>query len=173
MKLKKVFIGIVGVCIVAVFVIFYTMSNKGWGWRLPQALLDKIDFDQIGENVDRLISDGYTNVGSSDSKDGEPTYYILGRADGENATPMIYVYWENDTDGSAATDTIEYDAHTMFVWNLDSAVGNKDQYRFEQEITIRYGQNRIWMIYYTKNLFSGRQQVIDYLSQFCDHYCPD
>ena len=172
MKLKKVFIGIVGVCIVAVFVIFYTMSNKGWGWRLPQALLDKIDFDQISENVDQLIVDGYTSVASGDSKDDEPTYYVLGKADDGNAMPMIYVYLEND-DGDAATDTIEYDAHTMFVWNLDSAVGNRDQYRFKQEITIRSGQNRIWMVYYTQNLFSGRQQAIDYLSQFCDHYCPD
>ncbi len=172
MKLKKVFIGIVGVCIVAVFVIFYTMSNKGWGWRLPQALLDKIDFDQISENVDQLIVDGYTSVASGDSKDDEPTYYVLGKADDGNAMPMIYVYLEND-DGDAATDTIEYDAHTMFVWNLDSAVGNRDQYRFKQEITIRNGQNRIWMVYYTQNLFSGRQQAIDYLSQFCDHYCPD
>lgn len=172
MKLKKVFIGIVGVCIVAVFVIFYTMSNKGWGWRLPQALLDKIDFDQISENVDQLIVDGYTIVASGDSKDDEPTYYVLGKADDGNAMPMIYVYLEND-DGDAATDTIEYDAHTMFVWNLDSAVGNRDQYRFKQEITIRNGQNRIWMVYYTQNLFSGRQQAIDYLSQFCDHYCPD
>lgn len=172
MKLKKVFIGIVGVCIVAVFVIFYTMSNKGWGWRLPQALLDKIDFDKISENVDQLIVDGYTSVASGDSKDDEPTYYVLGKADDGNAMPMIYVYLEND-DGDAATDTIEYDAHTMFVWNLDSAVGNRDQYRFKQEITIRNGQNRIWMVYYTQNLFSGRQQAIDYLSQFCDHYCPD
>ena len=172
MKLKKVFIGIVGVCIVAVFVIFYTMSNKGWGWRLPQALLDKIDFDQISENVDQLIVDGYTSVASGDSKDDEPMYYVLGKADDGNAMPMIYVYLEND-DGDAATDTIEYDAHTMFVWNLDSAVGNRDQYRFKQEITIRNGQNRIWMVYYTQNLFSGRQQAIDYLSQFCDHYCPD
>lgn len=172
MKLKKVFIGIVGVCIVAVFVIFYTMSNKGWGWRLPQDLLDKIDFDQISENVDQLIVDGYTSVASGDSKDDEPTYYVLGKADDGNAMPMIYVYLEND-DGDAATDTIEYDAHTMFVWNLDSAVGNRDQYRFKQEITIRNGQNRIWMVYYTQNLFSGRQQAIDYLSQFCDHYCPD
>ena len=172
MKLKKVFIGIVGVCIVAVFVIFYTMSNKGWGWRLPQALLDKIDFDQISENVDQLIVDGYTSVASGDSKDDEPTYYVLGKADDGNAMPMIYVYLEND-DGDAATDTIEYDAHTMFVWNLDSAVGNRDQYRFKQEITIRSGQNRIWMVYYTQNLFSDRQQAIDYLSQFCDHYCPD
>lgn len=172
MKLKKVFIGIVGVCIVAVFVIFYTMSNKGWGWRLPQALLDKIDFDQISENVDQLIVDGYTSVASGDSKDDEPTYYVLGKTDDGNAMPMIYVYLEND-DGDAATDTIEYDAHTMFVWNLDSAVGNRDQYRFKQEITIRNGQNRIWMVYYTQNLFSGRQQAIDYLSQFCDHYCPD
>ena len=172
MKLKKVFIGIVGVCIVAVFVIFYTMSNKGWGWRLPQALLDKIDFDQISENVDQLIVDGYTSVASGDSKDDEPTYYVLGKADDGNAMPMIYVYLEND-DGDAATDTIEYDAHTMFVWNLDSAVGNRDQYRFKQEITIRNGQNRIWMVYYTQNLFSGRQQAIDYLSQFCDRYCPD
>ena len=172
MKLKKVFIGIVGVCIVAVFVIFYTMSNKGWGWRLPQALLDKIDFDQISENVNQLIVDGYTSVASGDSKDDEPTYYVLGKADDGNAMPMIYVYLEND-DGDAATDTIEYDAHTMFVWNLDSAVGNRDQYRFKQEITIRNGQNRIWMVYYTQNLFSGRQQAIDYLSQFCDHYCPD
>ena len=172
MKLKKVFIGIVGVCIVAVFVIFYTMSNKGWGWRLPQALLDKIDFDQISENVDQLIVDGYTSVASGDSKDDEPTYYVLGKADDGNAMPMIYVYLEND-DGDAATDTIEYDAHTMFVWNLDSAVGNRDQYRFKQEITIRNGQNRIWMVYYTQNLFSGRQQAIDSLSQFCDHYCPD
>ena len=172
MKLKKVFIGIVGVCIVAVFVIFYTMSNKGWGWRLPQALLDKIDFDQISENVDQLIVDGYTSVASGDSKDDEPTYYVLGKADDGNAMPMIYVYLENDDD-DAETDTIEYDAHTMFVWNLDSAVGNRDQYRFKQEITIRNGQNRIWMVYYTQNLFSGRQQAIDYLSQFCDHYCPD
>lgn len=172
MKLKKIFIGIVGVCIVAVFVIFYTMSNKGWGWRLPQALLDKIDFDQISENVDQLIVDGYTSVASGDSKDDEPTYYVLGKADDGNAMPMIYVYLEND-DGDAATDTIEYDAHTMFVWNLDSAVGNRDQYRFKQEITIRNGQNRIWMVYYTQNLFSGRQQAIDYISQFCDHYCPD
>lgn len=171
--MKKAFIGIVIVCIVAVLAIFYTLSNSGWEWSLPQALVDKVDFYKIRENIDQLIADGYTNISSRDSEQDEPSYYILGRADNENATPMIYVYVENGNNGSVAKNTIQYDAHTMFVWNLDSAVGNKDRYRFKQEITIRCDQNRIWMIYYTKNLFSGHQQVIDYLLQFCEYYCPD
>lgn len=173
MELKKVLAGIAVICIVLTFAAIYTMGNNGWRWNLPRELLVKIDFDKIGENIDDMLADGYTNVRSGNSRDGEPSYYVLGRADDENATPMIYVYWTNAKTDNAEMNDIQYDAHTIFVLNMDSTVGNKDQYRFKQEITIRNGRNRIWMIYYTKNFCAGRQQVIDYLSQFCDCYCID
>lgn len=170
---KKAFIWVAAICIVAIFIAFYTMSNSGWRWHLPQPLLEKVDFDQICENISQMLTDGYTNVASSDANGDGTSYAILGRADDGNATPMIYVYLEDGNGDDTKTNALQYDAHTTFFWNLRGTVGNKDQYHFEQEITIRCGKNKIWMIYYTKNLFSGRQQAVDYLSQFCDSYCPD
>ena len=166
MKLKKWLIGIGILCAVAALIVFYTLAYRGWNWDLPQSLLSRIDFKQLSENIDRLEADGYTRL--NDASIGESSYYVFGRADDENATPMIYVWCSKDLQDEAGSGEISCKATTSFT---DLSVGNKDHYRFLQEVLIRQDGGRIWMSYYTEKLFAGHQQVIDYLSQFCDRYC--
>lgn len=169
MKLKKWLIGIGILCVVAALMAFYTLANRGWNWDLPQSLLSRIDLKQLTENIDQLEADGYACLNGMHTE--ESSYYWFGRADDENATPMFHVWWAKDLEDEAGLGVVGYKAKTRFIWDLDYSVGNKDRYRFNQEIVIWLDGGTIWITYYTKNLFDGRQQAIDYLSQFCDRYC--
>lgn len=167
MKIKKWLLGIGILCVVGALITFYTLSHRGWAWTLPQSLLDRFDIEQLTENVDQMVADGYVDLSGSD-------IYHLGRADNESATPMIHIIWKKERDSASALNKPVYKAYTRFITDMRYAVGNTEGYRFDQDVRIWFDQDTtLWIVYYTKDLFGGRQQVIDYLTQFCDSYCPE
>lgn len=169
MKTRKILLGCVALCVVVITTIILLFLKNGLRWSLPEKLLSRFDFDRMNEMVDQMRSDGFSDL--SNHLGEQTVYYLFAKADGDSATPLIYLEWKINSDEFQSWHEQYCDVKTSYVRNVNEAPGNKYEYRYRQEVYVNWGRGRLWMVYYTERLFEGQRQVVDFLYDFCDKYC--
>ena len=160
---------IISIVLIAAMAVCVIFLKNGIKWSIPEELIGRFDFDQMNEMIDQMRVDGYNDLSNRNGEQSK--YYLLVKADGDSATPLIYLEWERNWDNSKIRSLHSCEVKTTYAGNMNGAAGNKYGYRYCQEVNITFDRGNIWMIYYTKHLFKDRQLVIDYLDDFCDRYC--
>ena len=160
---KKVLIRVIIVLLVwaalLAFNLFNKLSDEGLRWTIPREVQDKVDFDKLEDNIDKLRADGYWDGW------GERELCFTENPGEEWSTePFITVQWYTDAEGERVS--IAY-AHSQFhSWPWPSS-----GYRFAHSLVISSGDASLTMRLQSPHYFSGRQKLVESLDEFCDKYC--
>ena len=169
MKLKKLLGQVIFSCAVVVLIAFVSITYGGWSWQLPEDVVARFNFERLSENTERLQADGYGDLLSPDS--GYPYYYYIG-IHNEYTNPVVFITWYPDV----PTRKVSATAVTKARWGKELLLDGQKElgYHFVQKVEI-WDNNGSYIVieYFTKTPIGGRQEVIDFLNEFCDNYCSE
>lgn len=168
MKLKKLLLQALFSCAVVLLIAFVSITYGGWSWQLPEDVVARFNFERLTENTERLQADGYGEISSPDS-DEYSQYLYLGVLN-EHTNPVVVIMWYPDV----PTPKVSATAVTRAQWGKELLPDGlvKLGYHFVQKVEI-WDNNGSYIVieYFTKTPIGGRQEVIDFLNEFCDNYC--
>lgn len=176
MKRRKWRIGILLLCLIAAGAALWTLCQRGWTWRVPEALVRRVSIERLSDNPDALRQDGYV-----EADDDQRLYFQLGWSatsrpgeEFEDNGERLLVWLEGDenpqillrlAESDAPEGEIRASAWTRLAWSLS---GNT----FQQGITLSSSRGSLRILRCTSGLFSGRRALLADLETSCDRYFP-
>lgn len=159
MKWKKwlIIIGIV-LAILAVRA-HYVVMRGNWNWHIPDALLQRINFDRLIENADAMLADGYEDRSDQWTKDSN-TYAVFSK--GVEPNTVVWLYLIKDVYSSEPWSGIRGEGATLY---------EKDTHSYNHLVRIHSDMGRLWLILNTEHPLDGCRQAVDFLNDFCERYC--
>lgn len=73
MKRGKWRLGILLLCLIAAGAAIWTLCQRGWTWRVPEALVRRVSIGRLSDNPDALTRDGFV-----EADDDQRLYFQLG-----------------------------------------------------------------------------------------------
>lgn len=73
MKRGKWRLGILLLCLIAAGAALWTLCQRGWTWRVPEALVRRVSIERLSDNPDALTQDGFV-----EADDDHRLYFQLG-----------------------------------------------------------------------------------------------
>lgn len=176
MKRGKWRLGILLLCLIAAGAALWTLCQRGWTWRVPEALVRRVSIGRLSDNSDALTRDGFAEV-----DDDHRLYFQLGWSatsrpgeEFEDNGERLLVWFEGDESPQILLRLAESDAPEGEVrasaWTrlARSLSGNT----FQQGITLSSSRGSLRILRCTSSLFSGRRALLADLETFCDRYFP-
>lgn len=176
MKRGKWRLGILLLCLIAAGAALWTLCQRGWTWRVPEALVRRVSIGRLSDNPDELTRDGYV-----EADDDHRLYFQLGWSatsrpgeEFEDNGERLLVWFEEDESPQILLRLAESDAPEGEVrasaWTrlARSLSGNT----FQQGITLFSNRGSLRILRCTSGLFSGRRALLADLETFCDRYFP-
>lgn len=176
MKRGKWRLGILLLCLIAAGATLWTLCQRGWTWRVPEALVRRVSIQRLSDNPDALTRDGFV-----EADDDHRLYFQLGWSatsrpgeEFEDNGERLLVWLEEDenpqillrlAEDGAPEGEIRASAWTRLVRSLS---GNT----FQQGITLSSSRGSLRIVRRTPGLFSGRRALLADLEAFCDRYFP-
>lgn len=176
MKRGKWRLGILLLCLIAAGAALWTLCQRGWTWRVPEALVRRVSIGRLSDNSDALTRDGFV-----EADDDQRLYFQLGWSatsrpgeEFEDNGERLLVWFEGDESPQILLRLAESDAPEGEVrasaWTrlARSLSGNT----FQQGITLSSSRGSLRILRCTSSLFSGRRALLADLETFCDRYFP-
>lgn len=176
MKRGKWRLGILLLCLIAAGAALWTLCQRGWTWRVPEALVRRVSIGRLSDNPDALTRDGFV-----EADDDHRLYFQLGWSatsrpgeEFEDDGERLLVWFEGDENPQILLRLAESDAPEGEVrasaWTrlARSLSGNT----FQQGITLSSSRGSLRILRCTSGLFSGRRALLADLEAFCDRYFP-
>ena len=176
MKRGKWRLGILLLCLIAAGAALWTLCQRGWAWRVPEALVRRVSIQRLSDNPDALTQDGFV-----EADDDQRLYFQLGWSatsrpgeEFEDNGERLLVWFEEDespqillrlAESGAPEGEIRASAWTRLVRSLS---GNT----FQQGITLSSNGGSLRILRCTPGPFSGRRALLADLEAFCDRYFP-
>ena len=176
MKRGKWRSGILSLCLIAAGAALWTLCQRGWTWRVPEALVQRVSIQRLSDNPDALTRDGFV-----EADDDRRLYFQLGWSatsrpgeEFEDNGERLLVWFEEDespqillrlAESDAPEGEIRASAWTRLVRSLSNNA-------FQQGITLSSNRGSLRIVRYTSGLFSGRRALLADLETFCDRYFP-
>ena len=176
MKRGKWRLGILLLCLIAAGAALWTLCQRGWTWRVPEALVRRVSIGRLSDNPDALTRDGFV-----EADDDHRLYFQLGWSatsrpgeEIEDNGERLLVWFEEDespqillrlAESDAPEGEVRASAWTRLVRSLS---GNT----FQQGITLSSSRGSLRILRCTSGLFSGRRALLADLEAFCDRYFP-
>lgn len=176
MKRGKWRLGILLLCLIAAGAALWTLCQRGWTWRVPEALARRVSIERLSDNPDALTRDGFV-----EADDDHRLYFQLGWSatsrpgeEFEDNGERLLVWFEEDespqillrlAESGAPEGEVRASAWTRLVRSLS---GNT----FQQGITLSSNRGSLRILRCTSGLFSGRRALLADLEAFCDRYFP-
>ena len=176
MKRGKWRLGILLLCLIAAGAALWTLCQRGWTWRVPEALVRRVSIGRLSDNPDALTRDGFV-----EADDDHRLYFQLGWSatsrpgeEFEDNGERLLVWFEEDespqillrlAESDAPEGEIRASAWTRLARSLS---GNT----FQQGITLSSSRGSLRIVRRTSGLFSGRRALLADLETFCDRYFP-
>ena len=176
MKRGKWRLGILLLCLIAAGAALWTLCQRGWTWRVPEALARRVSIERLSDNPDALTRDGFV-----EADDDHRLYFQLGWSatsrpgeEFEDNGERLLVWFEEDespqillrlAESGAPEGEVRASAWTRLVRSLS---GNT----FQQGITPSSNRGSLRILRCTSGLFSGRRALLADLEAFCDRYFP-
>lgn len=176
MKRGKWRLGILLLCLIAAGAALWTLCQRGWTWRVPEALVRRVSIGRLSDNPDALTRDGFV-----EADDDHRLYFQLGWSatsrpgeEFEDNGERLLVWLEGDenpqillrlAEDGAPEGEVRASAWTRLVRSLS---GNT----FQQGITLSSNRGSLRILRCTSGLFSGRRALLADLEAFCDRYFP-
>ena len=176
MKRGKWRLGILLLCLIAAGAALWTLCQRGWAWRVPEALTRRVSIGRLSDNPDALTRDGFV-----EADDDHRLYFQLGWSvtsrpgeEFEDNGERLLVWFEEDespqillrlAESGAPEGEIRASAWTRLAQSLS---GNT----FQQGITLSSNRGSLRILRCTSGLFSGRRALLADLEAFCDRYFP-
>lgn len=176
MKRGKWRLGILLLCLIAAGTALWTLCQRGWTWRVPEALVRRVSIGRLSDNPDALTRDGFV-----EADDDHRLYFQLGWSatsrpgeEFEDNGERLLVWFEEDespqillrlAESGAPEGEIRASAWTRLARSLS---GNT----FQQGITLSSNRGSLRILRCTSGLFSGRRALLADLEAFCDRYFP-
>lgn len=139
--------------------LFGRLAGEGLKWRIPQDVQDKVDFDRLEDNIDKLRADGYW-----DGRAEGELYFTEDLDDEWSTEPFITLKWYTDAEGSRVSIAYAHSRLQSWPWPWSG-------YRFTHSLVISSGDASLTMHLKSPHYFSGRQKLVESLDEFCDRYC--
>ena len=176
MKRRKWRLGILLLCLIAAGAALWTLCQRGWTWRVPEALVRRVSIGRLSDNPDALTRDGFV-----EADDDHRLYFQLGWSvtsrpgeEFEDNGERLLVWFEEDespqillrlAESGAPEGEVRASAWTRLVRSLS---GNT----FQQVLTLSSNRGSLRILRCTSGLFSGRRALLADLETFCDRYFP-
>lgn len=178
MKRKKLLTGVMILCLLAAGVAGWTLSRGGWAWPVPETLAEQVRFERLADRLDELQQDGYV-----EADDDRRIYFRLawkgtsvpGAIDDSGDGRML-VFYEESADSpeillrcaedGAPEDEVRASACTRYDRDGDGAP-------FLQTLTLTSNRGSLRIVRRTSGLFSGRDQLLGDLEDFCQRYLSE
>ena len=176
MKRGKWRLGILLLCLIAAGAALWTLCQRGWTWRVPEALMRRVSIQRLSDNPDALTRDGFV-----EADDDRRLYFQLGWSatsrpgeEFEDNGERLLVWFEEDespyillrlAESGAPEGEIRASAWTR----LDRSLSGNT---FQQVLTLSSSRGSLRILRYTSGLFSGRRALLADLETFCDRYFP-
>ena len=176
MKRGKWRLGILLLCLIAAGTALWTLCQRGWTWRVPEALVRRVSIGRLSDNPDALTRDGFV-----EADDDHRLYFQLGWSatsrpgeEFEDNGERLLVWFEEDespqillrlAESDAPEGEIRASAWTRLVRSLSGNI-------FQQGITLSSNRGSLRILRCTSGLFSGRRALLADLETFCDRYFP-
>ncbi len=176
MKRGKWRLGILLLCLIAAGAALWTLCQRGWTWRVPEALAEQVRFERLADRLDELRQDGYV-----EADDDHRLYFQLGWSatsrpgeEFEDNGERLLVWFEGDENPQillrlAESDAPEGEVRASAWTRLDRSLSGNT---FQQGITLSSNRGSLRIVRYTSGLFSGRRALLADLETFCDRYFP-
>lgn len=176
MKRGKWRLGILLLCLIAAGAALWTLCQRGWTWRVPEALAEQVRFERLADRLDELRQDGYV-----EADDDRRLYFQLGWSatsrpgeEFEDDGERLLVWFEGDENPQILLRLAEIGAPEGEIrasaWTrLDRSLSGNT---FQQGITLSSNRGSLRIVRYTSGLFSGRRALLADLEAFCDRYFP-
>lgn len=163
---KKVLLRVIIVLLAwAMMLALGRLADQGLRWAIPQEVQDKVDFDKLEDNIDKLQADGYIKRGWGE---GERRFLESPNKDWSTA-PGINIEWYTDEQGEQTP--LAYAYSQFHLWPWASSYNNDNGYHFSHAMYIRSEDAVMAINFCSPHYFSGRRQLIECLDEFCDKYC--
>ncbi len=176
MKRGKWRLGILLLCLIAAGAALWTLCQRGWTWRVPEALVRRVSIGRLSDNPAALTRDGFV-----EADDDHRLYFQLGWSatsrpgeEFEDNGERLLVWFEGDenpqillrlAESGAPEGEVRASAWTRLAQSLS---GNA----FQQGITLSSSRGSLRILRCTSGLFSGRRALLADLEAFCDRYFP-
>ena len=180
MKRGKWRLGILLLCLIAAGAALWTLCQRGWTWRVPEALVRRVSIQRLSDNPDALMEDGFV-----EADDDRRLYFQLGWSatsrpgegpgeEFEDEGERLLVWVEGNenphillrlAESGAPEGEVRASAWTRLVRSLS---GNT----FQQGITLSSNRGSLRILRCTSGPFSGRRALLADLEAFCDRYFP-
>lgn len=176
MKRGKWRLGILLLCLIAAGAVLWTLCQRGWTWRVPEALVRRVSIGRLSDNPDALTRDGFV-----EADDDQRLYFQLGWSatsrpgeEFEDNGERLLVWFEEDespqillrlAEIGAPEGEVRASAWTRLARSLS---GNT----FQQGITLSSNRGSLRIMRCTSGPFSGRRALLADLETFCDRYFP-
>ena len=176
MKRKKLLTGVLIFFLLAAGAALWTLCQRGWAWRVPEALAEQVRFERLADRLDELRQDGYV-----EADDDHRLYFQLGWSatsrpgeEFEDNGERLLVWLEEDENPQillrlAESDAPEGEVRASAWTRLDRSLSDNT---FQQGITLSSNRGSLRIVRYTSGLFSGRRALLADLETFCDRYFP-
>lgn len=176
MKRGKWRLGILLLCLIVAGAALWTLCQRGWTWRVPEALAEQVRFERLADRLDELRQDGYV-----EADDDQRLYFQLGWSatsrpgeEFEDNGERLLVWFEEDESPQillrlAESDAPEGEIRASAWTRLDRSLSGNT---FQQGITLSSNRGSLRIVRYTSGLFSGRRALLADLETFCDRYFP-
>ena len=163
--LIRVIIVLLACAVLLAFGRFKRLADEGLIWAIPQEVQDKVDFDKLEDNIDKLQADGYRKRGWGEGE----RCFVEGPNKDWSAAPGINIEWYTDEQGEHTPLVQAYSQFHLRPWL--SSYNNKSGYHFSHAMYIRSEDAVMAINFCSPHYFSGRRQLIEWLDEFCDKYC--
>ena len=176
MKRGKWRLGILILCLIAAGAALWTLCQRGWTWRVPEALVRRVSIQRLSDNPDALTRDGFV-----EADDDRRLYFQLGWSatlrpgeEFEDNGERLLVWFEEDESPQillrlAESGAPEGEIRASAWTRLDRSLSNN---AFQQGITLSSNRGSLRIVRYTAGPFSGRRALLTDLETFCDRYFP-
>ena len=176
MKRGKWRLGILILCLIAAGAALWTLCQRGWTWRVPEALVRRVSIQRLSDNPDALTRDGFV-----EANDDRRLYFQLGWSatsrpgeEFEDDGERLLVWFEGDENPQILLRLAESDAPEGEVrasaWTR--LVRSLSNHTFQQVLTLSSSRGSLRIVRYTSGPFSGRRALLADLETFCDRYFP-
>lgn len=176
MKRGKWRLGILLLCLIAAGAALWTLCQRGWTWRVPEALMRRVSIQRLSDNPDALTRDGFV-----EADDDRRLYFQLGWSatsrpgeEFEDNGERLLVWFEEDESPQillrlAESGAPEGEIRASAWTRLDRSLSGNP---FQQGITLSSSRGSLHIVRYTSGPFSGRKALLADLEAFCDRYFP-
>lgn len=176
MKRGKWRLGILLLCLIAAGAVLWTLCQRGWTWRVPEALAEQVRFERLADRLDELRQDGYVEADDDQRLYFQPGWSATSRPgeEFEDNGERLLVWLEGDENPQillrlaeigAPEGEVRASACTRYDRDGDGAP-------FLQTLTLFSNRGSLRIVRRTPGLFSGRRALLTDLETFCDRYFP-